>query len=69
MGQPRYLEEPVQEASDKKRVAIACQGGGSHMAFTAGVIEWLLLSGCPRSDELLGLSGTPGGAATPVATR
>jgi hypothetical protein len=31
---PSSLEEPLQE-SDKKRVAIACQGGGSHTAFTA----------------------------------
>ena len=50
----------MQEASDKKRVAIACQVGGSHTAFTAGVIKGLLRSGRPRSNELVGLSGTSG---------
>jgi NTE family protein len=40
------------------RVAIACQGGGSHTAYTAGVLRRLL-----RSDlEIVGLSGTSGGA-------
>jgi NTE family protein len=32
-----YMAKP----SDKK-VAIACQGGGSHTAFTAGVLKRLL---------------------------
>lgn len=42
-----------------KRVAIACQGGGSHTAFTAGVLKRLL-----RDDryEIVALSGTSGGA-------
>jgi NTE family protein len=47
---------------DPLRVAIACQGGGSHTAFTAGVLSRLLsgdeLDGC----EVVGLSGTSGGA-------
>jgi len=29
---------------NNKRVAIACQGGGSHTAFTAGVLKGLLRS-------------------------
>ncbi|MEA2323538.1 MAG: hypothetical protein QOD81_3388, partial [Solirubrobacteraceae bacterium] len=42
----------------KPRVAIACQGGGSHTAYTAGVLARLL-----REDvEIVGLSGTSGGA-------
>ncbi len=45
-----------------RRVTIACQGGGSHTAFTAGVLARLLdgdeLDGC----EVVGLSGTSGGA-------
>jgi NTE family protein len=45
-----------------RRVAIACQGGGSHTAFTAGVLARLFdgdeLDGC----EVVGLSGTSGGA-------
>jgi NTE family protein len=43
----------------KKRVAIACQGGGSHTAFTAGALKKLL-----KEDryEIVALSGTSGGA-------
>jgi len=48
-------------------VAIACQGGGSHTAFTAGVLDevlpWLETHDC----ELVGLSGTSGGAVSAVA--
>jgi len=45
-----------------RRVAIACQGGGSHTAFTAGVLSRLLDG--PELDEyeIVGLSGTSGGA-------
>ena len=50
----------------RRRVAIACQGGGSHTAFTAGVLS-RLLDGPAGDDELdeyeiVGLSGTSGGA-------
>lgn len=48
-------------------VAIACQGGGSHTAFTAGVLDevlpWLEAHDC----DLVGLSGTSGGAISAVA--
>jgi NTE family protein len=49
-------ELPVES---KRRVAIACQGGGSHTAFTAGALKRLL-----RDDrsEVVALSGTSGGA-------
>src|SRR5215470_1210640 len=48
-------------ANERKRVAIACQGGGSHTSFTAGVLQGLLTD--PPSDvEIVGLSGTSGGA-------
>lgn len=43
-------------------VAIACQGGGSHTAFTAGVL-CELLHDLPPECNLVGLSGTSGGAA------
>jgi NTE family protein len=46
----------------KPRGAIACQGGGSHAAFAAGVLMELM---APRNFErfdLVGLSGTSGGA-------
>jgi NTE family protein len=45
----------------RKRVAIACQGGGSHTAFTAGVLGRLFEDGLP-GYEVVGLSGTSGGA-------
>ena len=43
----------------RKRVAIACQGGGSHTAFTAGALKRLLLD---ERYEFVALSGTSGGA-------
>jgi NTE family protein len=50
-------------AAPRTRIALACQGGGSHTAFTAGVLKRLLgdrrLAG--RID-VVGLSGTSGGA-------
>ncbi|MEF8842507.1 MAG: patatin-like phospholipase family protein [Haloarculaceae archaeon] len=49
------------------RVAIACQGGGSHTAFTAGVLRGLL-SAWPENYELVGISGTSGGAFNALAT-
>jgi NTE family protein len=45
----------------RSRVAIACQGGGSHTAFTAGVLQGLLGS-LPDDVEVVALSGTSGGA-------
>jgi NTE family protein len=44
------------------RVAIACQGGGSHTAFTAGVLKRLLGAEELTNVEIVGLSGTSGGA-------
>jgi NTE family protein len=43
-------------------VAIACQGGGSHTAFTAGVLKKLLRTEGLKGYEVVGLSGTSGGA-------
>jgi NTE family protein len=44
------------------RVAIACQGGGSHAAFAAGVLVHLLGPRNRERFELVALSGTSGGA-------
>lgn len=44
------------------KVAIACQGGGSHAAFAAGVLQRLLARDLRERYELVGLSGTSGGA-------
>lgn len=45
-----------------RRVAIACQGGGSHTAFTAGVLSRLFDSEELDRYRIVGLSGTSGGA-------
>lgn len=52
------------ESKNKRRIAIACQGGGAHAAFTAGALDPLLNFFCEHQDkyELVGLSGTSGGA-------
>lgn len=46
----------------KTKVAIACQGGGSHAAFTAGALEALFANKIQDKFEIVGLSGTSGGA-------
>ncbi|MBV8945506.1 MAG: patatin-like phospholipase family protein [Solirubrobacterales bacterium] len=45
----------------RTRIAIACQGGGSHTAFTAGVLD-RLCGDVLDTHEVVGLSGTSGGA-------
>jgi NTE family protein len=53
----------VPSASSKpKTVAIACQGGGSHTAFTAGVLQTLLNDLDTSRYRIHALSGTSGGA-------
>ncbi|AXG05640.1 patatin-like phospholipase family protein [Haloplanus rubicundus] len=48
-------------SDDPTRVAVACQGGGSHTAFTAGVLRRLLAE--PDADyDLTAFTGTSGGA-------
>jgi len=47
----------------RKRIAIACQGGGSHTAFTAGALKRLLQD--DRYD-VVAVSGTSGGAICAV---
>jgi Predicted esterase of the alpha-beta hydrolase superfamily len=46
------------------RIAIACQGGGSHTAFTAGVLRKLLKDALEEKHdyEIVALSGTSGGS-------
>jgi NTE family protein len=45
-----------------KKVAVACQGGGSHAAFTAGVLKVLLRQADEHRYRLMAFSGTSGGA-------
>lgn len=49
---------------EPKRIAIACQGGGSQCAFVAGALKTLLAAGVHRQYRVVGLSGTSGGALT-----
>lgn len=48
-----------------KNIAIACQGGGSHTAFTAGVLHELLLEGVHEEYNITELSGTSARSAPP----
>jgi NTE family protein len=48
----------MKDDKGRLRVAIACEGGGTHTAFTAGVLTRLLR----EPIEIVGLSGTSGGA-------
>ena len=47
------------------QLAIACQGGGAHTAFTAGALK-RLLPAVTTDYDLVGLSGTSGGALCAV---
>jgi NTE family protein len=49
---------------DRRRIAIACQGGGSQCAFVAGALRGLFARGVHERFEIVGLSGTSGGAFT-----
>lgn len=46
----------------KPKVAIACQGGGSQTAFTAGALKALFANGVQEHFQIVSLSGTSGGA-------
>ena len=61
-GNKEISSEDMSDTGYKKRVAIACQGGGSHTAFTAGVLKGLLRPGTLQEHEVVALSGTSGGA-------
>jgi NTE family protein len=50
------------QMTPKPKIAIACQGGGSHTAFTAGALRAILTSPHFSAFELVGLSGASGGA-------
>lgn len=46
----------------KTKIAIACQGGGSQTAFTAGVLKALCEANIGDEFDIVSLSGTSGGA-------
>lgn len=60
------MSDAATDGDDPTRVAIACQGGGSHTAFTAGVLKGLLRE-WDDEYELVGISGTSGGAFNALA--
>lgn len=51
----------------KTRIAIACQGGGSHTAFTAGALKHLFSKSVHEKYDVVGLTGTSGGAICATA--
>ena len=53
--------------NEMKKIAIACQGGGSHTAFTAGVLKRILKENKKKYD-IVALSGTSGGAICALLT-
>lgn len=55
------------ESEPKTKIAIACQGGGTQTAFTAGALRRILTDpGLDRDFEIVALSGTSGGAVCSV---
>lgn len=66
VARPRAARGPAQPAAKrlarKPRIAIACQGGGSQTAFTAGALRGLFEDGALDDFELVSLSGTSGGS-------
>jgi NTE family protein len=59
----------AQHKPEKTKVAIACQGGGSQTAFTAGALCAILNHpGFDEEFEIVGLSGTSGGAVCCMLT-
>ena len=52
----------------KDKIAIACQGGGSQTAFSAGVLISLLKHRIYEKKEIVSLSGTSGGAVCATLT-
>jgi NTE family protein len=50
------------------KIAIACQGGGVHTAFTAGVLQGVLEHADRERFEVVALTGTSGGAICALLT-
>jgi NTE family protein len=64
----RWAHDPAKNPSER-RIAIACQGGGSHAAFTAGVLRTLLQRQNAENYRIIGRSGTSGGAMCALLAR
>jgi hypothetical protein len=57
-------QQPSNSPSTPRKVALALQGGGSHGAFTWGVLDRLLED---ETIEIIGVTGTSAGAMNAVA--
>jgi hypothetical protein len=60
------IDEPKPDepkSYEKKKVAVACQGGGIHASFSVGVLTEILKEYEKERFELVGLSGTSAGRA------
>jgi NTE family protein len=66
-GDGRAGDGGDEAGAGRTTVAIACQGGGSHTAFTAGVLKGLFREWDQDRYELVGISGTSGGAFNALA--
>jgi predicted acylesterase/phospholipase RssA len=58
----------TREIVKPKQVAIACQGGGSHAIFNAGVLKVLVKEQTDQRYRIMGLSGTSGGGICALLT-
>jgi NTE family protein len=56
------VSKQSQKQQPPRRIAIACQGGGSHTAFTAGALKPLIRHAEHHGYQICALSGTSGGA-------
>ncbi len=53
---------------EKKKIAVACQGGGSQTAFTAGVLKAFFDGNIQDRTRIVSLCGTSGGAVCALVT-
>ena len=51
---------------NKQKIAIACQGGGSQTAFTAGVLKAFFDHNIHHDKQIVGLTGTSGARSMPL---
>ena len=67
-GRPNAIRQlkAARAVTAKTKIAIACQGGGSQTAFTAGALKALCEAGVADEFEIVSMSGTSGGAVCAV---
>jgi predicted patatin/cPLA2 family phospholipase len=58
----------AQAITAKTKIAIACQGGGSQTAFTAGALKALCEARIADEFEIVSMSGTSGGLSAPCSS-